>query len=151
MKNTYDVWILYDDNILWHWKGDHWDVFRYPNGIHLYEVLGYINPNVIHIHQLSRDLDELNTLLVTKSRVVITIHDLYYICPHFFMTECMGTSFCHPSRCSEIWRNNMSRLLNKCNAIVCPSSAMRDMISFYYPNIEGKCIVIEHGVESVFK
>lgn len=149
VKDNYDTWILYDDHILWHWKGDHWDVFRYK-GMHLYEVLGYINPSVIHVHQLSRDLDELNTLLTSKSMIIVTIHDLYYVCPHFYMTECLGTKFCHPSSCSETWRQNMSRLLNKCCAIVCPSTAMRDILTFYYPEIEDKCVVIEHGIERTF-
>lgn len=152
MRDEYDVWILYDDNILWHWEGGKWKVIRYFD-ISLDYVIWLMRPHVIHIHQLSRTLHEIDTLLnpmYKNAKLIITIHDLYVICPHFFMTECMGTKFCHPSRCSETWRYIMNRLLLTCDIIVCPSSAMRDMISFYYPDVESKCIIIEHGVENVF-
>jgi hypothetical protein len=142
--NNYEMWLFRSKRWIWHvYKGNR-SVFRYPENMNLLDVINFINPDIIHIHQLSETLWELPH--VPWEKCIVTTHDVYYMCPKYFMTECMGTRFCHPSLCSKEWREKMHYILRTCKKVICPSTAMKDIILFYYPDIEEKIVIIEHGI-----
>jgi glycosyltransferase involved in cell wall biosynthesis len=144
LKTNYAIWIIRKNRWIYHINGSNRSIFRYPETMTLSEVISEINPSVIHIHQLSETLWEIPHIPLDKC--VITLHDVYYVCPHYFMTECLGTRFCHPSLCSKEWREQMHSILQQCKCIIAPSTAIKEIILFYYPDIEEKIIIIEHGI-----
>ncbi|MFA5760403.1 MAG: glycosyltransferase family 4 protein [Dehalococcoidales bacterium] len=145
MKDTYDVWVFTNDNFVTHYDGNKKIIFKHD--LDLNSAIRCVNPDIIHVHQLSKTLWEIPFIEWEKS--IITIHDMYYVCPYFFMTECMNDKFCHPSLCNIEWRNEMHGILVRCKSIICPSVAMKDLLLFYYPDIENKITIIEHGINKL--
>ncbi len=133
----YDTWLLSENNYILHNRN------KFRTNLSVYEIIQKINPSIIHVHQLSKDLEEID--IIPWEKTIITMHDFYYVCPYFFMTSCFG-KFCHPSNCSEEWRKRMHDILIKCKLIIVPSVAVRDIISIYYPDIVDKIKIIEHGI-----
>jgi hypothetical protein len=133
----YDIWIVMGNDIIWH------NGIKFRTSLDFKDILKKINPDIIHVHQLSRDLHEIYKLPMDKT--IVTAHDLYYVCPNFFMMECLNGEFCHPSYCNKEWREKMHYLLKNCRKIVCPSIAVKELLMFYHDDIEENIIVVEHG------
>lgn len=120
--------------------------------------------HVHHIHGLSFDIfDAAKDLDVP---VVLSMHDYYYICPNVTLVNdkaeyCNG--YCDTSNCVnclkekahiyasedylEEWRSNCDHVFDICQKIVVPSESTKQIYLQYYPRLENKITVIEHGKE----
>lgn len=159
ISDNYNVWILSEDSWIYNISNNkikkfNYNIYKYSYNYNykckyrysLKDIITLINPDIIHVHQFSKNLDEVSDLDLSKC--VITLHDLFMVCPHFFMVECFD-KFCHPSLCSKEWRQKCKHILMNCKYIICPSSAIESLITFYYPDeeIKNKIMVIEHGID----
>ena len=120
--------------------------------------------HVHHVHGLSFDIFDVAKEL--EIPVVLTMHDYYYVCPNVKLVNttnehCKG--YQEASDCEAClkknagihvsenylngWRENARRIFAKCDKLVVPSQAAKDVYLQYYPELDEKIIVIEHGLE----
>lgn len=123
--------------------------------------------NLLHVHHvygLSFDIFDVAKQLGVP--VYLTMHDYYFICPSVKLTNtekqyCQG--ICNHTECAnclkknarihvseqylERWRNTCREAFAKCEKLIVPSNAAREIYLSHYPELENKLIVIEHGLE----
>lgn len=123
--------------------------------------------NVLHVHHtygLSFDIFHVAEELGIPT--ILTMHDYYYICPTIKLVN-LDKQYCNgyydETNCVDClkknagihtadnylteWRENCSMIFKKCEQLIVPSDAARDVYVKYYPELEDKILVIEHGLE----
>lgn len=130
-------------------------------------ILEGFNIDLVHIHHtLLTSLDIFNEASKRNIPIVYSVHDFYSICPNQVLTEtngesCIGKSNLQCERCLnatrgvyegigflEKWRLEYAQKLDLCKLIVAPSEAAKKIFCQYYPSLENKLVIIEHGVEN---
>jgi len=120
--------------------------------------------HIHHVHGLSFDIFEVAKALEVP--MILTMHDYYYICPNVKlvntdMQHCNGS--CDASDCENCltknagiytsknylakWRENAKCVLMGCDKLIVPSEAAKEVYSEYYPEVQDKIQVIEHGLK----
>lgn len=127
--------------------------------------------DIVHIHHLifhSFDLPKLCSELGIP--VILSIHDLYFICPAYTLLDgdykfCAGE--CNNSKSDKNcfmpmdgltniknmksfvseWRNSVFQMFSNINCFISPSEFIKDIILKNYDLSEDKIILIEHGID----
>lgn len=117
--------------------------------------------DIVHVHHfLFQTFDVVDIAKKYKSYCVVTLHDLYLLCPSINMVN--KGKFCskiNPEECAECfaekhkitenvlenWRRNVYEMLKKFDKIIVPSENTKKLFLATYANL--KIDVIEHGVE----
>nr|WP_300998939.1 glycosyltransferase [Methanoculleus sp.] len=131
----------------------------------LLDIIDTFKINLIHIHHLIGHSFDINT--VAKRRgipLLYTVHDYYSVCPNINLLDC-NFELCLGDNSIEKcdvclkkskgldpgfikkWRSHFDDFFESCEAIVCPSQSVSEILSMYYPNVRGKMTVIEHGID----
>lgn len=122
--------------------------------------------DLIHIHHTMGLTLELYYMASELSiPVFVTLHDYYYICPTLQLIDrekkiCIGED--NQEKCRkcmkdyygvyegvsfiEKWRKEHGKVLKLCSKIIVPSKSAAAIILQYYPDIESKIVIIEHGI-----
>lgn len=122
--------------------------------------------DLVHVHHtMSTSLDIFNEASKRNIPVVYSVHDFYSICPNQMLTErggdvCIGRSNLQCEKCLnetrdvyegtkflEKWRNENRQSLDLCKIIFAPSKSAKNIMCQYYPEIKGKLVLIEHGID----
>jgi len=119
-------------------------------------------PNLIHIHHtINSSFDIFEVANNVKVPTVYTVHDYYAVCPNYNLINSETNEFCDiptdHSICESCltkkfgsdnfslkkWRNDISRLIQKCDIVVYPSESAKSIFRrVYAPKKE---VVIPHG------
>lgn len=119
----------------------------------------------IHIHHT--DTLSLEMFYAAEERtipIITTLHDYYFICPNVKMLDykdhlCIGKenlttckmclkeslNICEKVDYLSIWRKKSKEVLQKSVQIVVPSQSAKEIIGMYFPELQEKICVIEHG------
>lgn len=121
--------------------------------------------DLVHIHHtLNLSLELFYQAKEREIPIVFTFHDYYYVCPTIKLlnsnnqfckdisTESMCKS-CLKKRCGiyseldflKIWRREHLRALEMTDLLITPSNSAKEMLGYYFPSLESKIKVIEHG------
>lgn len=120
--------------------------------------------HVHHVYNLSFDIFDIAQEL--KVPYVMTVHDYYYICPTIKLNNC-NEEICSAERetklcaqCLETkcqiasrvdfikkWREVTKEALDGAQNVIFPSEEAKNIFSIYYPETEGKYMVIGHGLD----
>ncbi|RQD83847.1 glycosyltransferase, partial [Methanosalsum natronophilum] len=119
--------------------------------------------SLVHIHHLlGHTMDVFSVAKEFDIPVIFTAHDFFAVCPRINLLN-ERSNFCHetnnykdcgvclhktlqvPESYINEWRNQFLMAFELCDHIIAPSKSTIDIISDYYPNINDKSIVIEHG------
>ena len=150
-------------------ESDKFQVFRNPMFEKLYaKILDSLCINLVHIHHtLNLSLELFYQANERKIPIVFSFHDYYYVCPTIRLlnqnnkfcfkqeTEEMCKS-CLKQRCGiyqeidflKIWRRENLKVLNMADALIAPCNSVKEIVTCYFPTIESKIQVIEHGSDS---
>jgi len=142
------------------------DRFTIHNGEYkniLEKVLNTFQINIIHIHHLiGHTFDIFDVAKEHNIPLLFTIHDYYAICPRINLLD-ENNIYCHHNnnmdKCSlclskslnlsykfiNQWRSHCTKAFDKCDEIIVPTQSVIKILSKYYPNINNKSHVIEHG------
>lgn len=130
-------------------------------------ILQAFSIDIVHIHhtfklslELYYEAKKLNIPIITS------IHDYYYVCPTLKLLNhdkelCIGKedtemcSVCLNNRFGfskninfiKEWRAKTLEVLELCDYIITPSNNARKNFSFYYPQLDNKILVVEHGMD----
>lgn len=129
-------------------------------------ILEGFDIDLVHVHHtMSTSLDIFAEANKRKIPVIYSVHDFYCVCPNQTLTNnnsesCIGRKNLVCRECLntargvyegidflEKWRMEYRRHLNCCRLIIAPSESVKRIINQYYPEIDGKIMVIEHGIE----
>lgn len=120
--------------------------------------------HVHHVHGLSFDIFDIAKELDIP--MILTMHDYYYICPNVKLVntdDVYCNVNCNEEKCAVClqknagiyvteeylveWRENCRNALEKCKKLIVPSQAAKAVYLQYYPELDEKIEVIEHGLE----
>jgi glycosyltransferase involved in cell wall biosynthesis len=126
------------------------------------QYLEELNPDIIHFHAMQEI--GVNLIKLTKERrvrTILTMHDWWWICPRFFMTN--GTSKCNQLiintdkckdclECTEeflIKRNlYLEQILSQyVDKIICVSNYLKKFIVSNFPSLRSKISTIENPIK----
>ncbi len=122
----------------------------------------------VHIHHLctlSFDVVEIANEMGVP--VLFTLHDFFMICPSEKLlddrfvyisrendTEYAWTKYLEKEKniykkidYIKIWREKCHSILNCCDLLILPNDSAREVFASYYPDLDSKMKVIEHGYE----
>ena len=136
--------------------------------IMLQEIIDKLNINCVHIHHLKGHyFDAINVSKKNKLKVILTLHDYYFICPtinklYLDKQYCNNPSndkcsVCLNSRYNTIerglhfinrWKTICNEELKKCDLLIAPSDAAKNEILKTYNDL--KIETIEHGIDACF-
>lgn len=123
--------------------------------------------NMLHVHHVyGLSFDIFDVAKELNIPTVLTMHDYYYICPNVKLVNAEGVhcdGYCSEEKCAIClkknagiyvsenylleWRNNCRRVFAKCEKLIVPSQAAKEVYLQYYPELDEKIVVIEHGLE----
>lgn len=133
-----------------------------------YMLLQVFRIQIVHVHHtLGLSLEIFYAAKALGIPIQTTLHDYYYLCPNIKMLDYTG-ALCLNSenreRCGSClrnthrilemtdyipnWRQENEKALKLCQKIVVPSASMQQIIVHYYPELEEKIMIIEHGTET---
>lgn len=149
----------------------HKDLFNHPRNPKLYELfdnlLRAFKIDVLHVHHtVGLGFDMVYAAHELDIPVVLTMHDYYYVCPNVKLVNTEG-QYCNGyndiDSCDKClkeksgiyigyeflkrWRKSCSDMIEMCNEIIVPSDAAKKVVCSYYPKLNNKIKVIEHGTE----
>ncbi|MBE6161601.1 MAG: glycosyltransferase [Firmicutes bacterium] len=128
----------------------------------LEDVIEGFRINTIHIHHMiSHYFDIIDVAKMHNIKSIITLHDLYALCPTINMLYKME-EYCIPlkdKKCDECihmktslrnnivpsWQEEWNKFLQKFDRVIVPSENTKKIINGYYKNVDIE--VIEHGIE----
>ncbi|MEI3394911.1 MAG: glycosyltransferase [Clostridia bacterium] len=119
--------------------------------------------DILHVHHfLFQTFDAIDIAKEKNIYSIITLHDLYMICPSINMvyvdkyceydekkdcSKCLKARYGVNSNILENWRNTCKNILEKFDKIIVPSENTKKIFEKTYPEI--KIEVVEHGVEVI--
>lgn len=122
---------------------------------------------LVHVHHtMSTSVDIFVEAHKRKIPIIYSIHDFYCVCPNQTLTKingeiCIGQENLECKECLNTtravydgacflrkWRTEYRQKLGFCKLIAVPSESVKRIINLYYPDINEKIVVIEHGVEN---
>ena len=132
----------------------------------LSQILTAFAIDIVHVHHmLWMTLDIFSEAEKLGIPIIYTAHDYYSICPVLTMVnmqESVCTETLSKEECTEclscrkgiskdikyidLWREEFSYGLQKCEKIIAPSKSVRNALIRYYPLLEDKIQVINHGI-----
>jgi len=139
----------------------------------LKDIIQIFNIDIIHIqHMMGHYFDILNILSEKKNALLITLHDLYSVCPRVSKVSYENEYCVHPNeeKCSYclskngdmfidskfkktenigVWKKLWNRLFSYADRVIVPSEAERELIIAEYKHLN--IDIIEHGIEIVKK
>lgn len=129
------------------------------------DILDIFQIEKVHIHHTDTlSLEMFYAAEERKIPIITTLHDYYFVCPNVKMLDhneqlCIGKE--NPATCElclktnlnicekvdylNIWRRKNREVLQKSAQIVVPSQSAREIIGTYFPELQEKICVIEHG------
>lgn len=125
----------------------------------------------IHIHHTDTlSLEMFYAAEERKIPVITTLHDYYFACPNVKMLDykeqiCIGKenqatcekclrenlNICSKVNYLAIWRRKNREVLQKSVQIVVPAQSAKEIILSYFPELENKICVIEHGSDKFYE
>ena len=154
------------------WKKSRWSLKEIYNeefrNIYLQIIIG-LNIDMIHIQHLIGHTFDLPIVAKTLGiPTILSFHDFYYICPSIHLLNhnnhyCGGNCTNDKLQCYiytdkifneipilkdyvDIWRKEVSNLIDNCTAFTAPSKSTKDIYISIYPQLKNKPFqVIEHG------
>lgn len=124
--------------------------------------------NIVHVHHLNKmSFDVFDVARSLNIPILFTLHDFYFICPTIKLLDdkermCVGKD--SAEKCNlclqkqmqflptlnyiSVWRSKCELYLKMVDTIVVPSNSAKEILIQYYPNLNSKTIVIEHGYET---
>ena len=119
--------------------------------------------DILHVHHfLFQTFDAIDIAKERKIYSIITLHDLYMVCPSINMVyvdkyceydnkkdclKCLNSRYGVNSNILENWRNTCKKVLEKFDKIIVPSENTKKIFEKTYPKINIE--VVEHGVEVI--
>lgn len=129
----------------------------------LENIIDTFRVNFIHVHHLiGHTLDVFELAEERQIPIIFTVHDYYVVCPRINLLDGKNR-YCHEinniNTCStciketlhlsndfiKIWRNRFEDAINKTDMIIAPNNSVFEILRKYYPTIDLKRLVIEHG------
>lgn len=129
-------------------------------------IINAFEIDIVHVHHTySLSLDVYYIASKHKIPLFVTLHDYYYVCPTIKLINNQG-KFCSKNiHCStqctkclaeqceysetvdiiEMWRDENEKALQLCNAIIVPTESAKETILEFFPSLEKRMRVIEHG------
>ena len=118
--------------------------------------------DLIHVHHLiGHTLDVFRISAGLEVPIVFTVHDFFCICPKINLLNekwqycnlpevptcnfCLSKSCRYPENYIKSWRSSFQKEFDICNCIIAPSNSAIEIICRYFPEVESKSLVIEHG------
>lgn len=125
--------------------------------------------DLVHVHHTyGMSFDVFDVAKELGIPVILTLHDFYFICPTVKMMDekgelcigdvdadrckkCLKNQFGYTERIDgiNIWRAKCTDYLESVQKIIVPSQSAKNIMEMYYPSIEEKVQVIEHGYDSI--
>lgn len=132
-------------------------------------IIRVFSIGLVHVHHVfGLSLDIFTVAAEYQVPLTLTLHDYYYICPTIKLFThdekvCEGTvqqeycKECMFRNCEivstvdylEKWRKNMKKIFSLCDKVYTPSERAKKIYLQYYPELEYKIQVIEHGLDRV--
>lgn len=132
-------------------------------------ILNAFSIDMVHVHHvLGMSLEMYYAAKELEIPVITTIHDYYMVCPSEKLLDAEGRVCCNgesAERCAsclkkkeqiadtmgylKIWRARNLEVLEDSKKIIVPSYHTAKMIATYYPELEQKIEVVEHGSEEL--
>ena len=119
--------------------------------------------DILHVHHfLFQSFDAIDVAKEKNVYAIITLHDLYMICPSINMVyidkyckyddrkdckKCLHSRYGVNSDILSNWQNTCKKILNKFDKIIVPSENTKKLFLEVYPNL--KIEVVEHGVDLI--
>ncbi|MCI9592476.1 MAG: glycosyltransferase [Lachnospiraceae bacterium] len=121
--------------------------------------------DLVHIHHtLDLSLELFYQAKKRRIPIVFTFHDYYYVCPTIKLLNHNNqfcTDICTESICKDclkkregiypnidflkIWRREHLQVLEMADLLITPSNSAKKILGHYFPSLESKIQVIEHG------
>ena len=151
------------------------EIANYKTDIHYYGQITYTNNtykeilenifdcfkiDILHVHHfLFQTFDAIDVAKERNIYSIITLHDLYMICPSINMVyrdkyceyddkkdcfKCLNIRYGVNSNILNNWQRTCSNVLNKFDKIIVPSENTKKLFNNVYKNLEIE--VVEHGV-----
>jgi glycosyltransferase involved in cell wall biosynthesis len=148
-------------------NGYRWNISNFyskANNRFLGKLLIELQIDIIHIqHLIAHSLDIFDVAEERKIPVILTIHDYYLICPRIYLVNqndnyctnydnfgqcniCLSEMGLKDGFCIE-WRQQFSKILNKCAYVIAPSGSVFEKLAGYYSIKSKNMRIIEHGVD----
>lgn len=128
-------------------------------------ILSAFHIDFIHVHHVSNtSLDIFYVAEEYDIPLAFTFHDYCFVCPSVFIRmEKMDDGCCigRETDCKDcinkcmgitdridyidLWRKKCKEVLDICKIVFVPDKSVQDVLLTYYPSIEGKLEIIEHG------
>ena len=129
-------------------------------------VLTAFSIDIVHVHHISGLSFDIIT--VTKElgiRLILTLHDYYYVCPGVKLLE-NGSTYCHGQGkdCAGCmhnqlgyapgvdllprWQETCRQMLQQCDVLIAPSHAAKEVYASVYPELAERIRVIYHGMDA---
>lgn len=143
------------------------ELYNYEYRKLMEKVFKIINVDFVHIHHMMRHYFDIIDIIKEKNiPYVVTLHDLYMICPTFNMLEkdeeyCGENPNCDCTSCLKItknmetniipkWRELAYSVLKDAKKVITPTESTKVIAQKYFPNLD--MMAIEHGVDqTVYK
>lgn len=128
-------------------------------------ILSAFHINLVHVHHvISMSFDIFYVAQKYNIPIVFTFHDLLFVCPSIMARmEILNDDCCIGKNCDcgeclnkcmgitdkidyiNIWRKKCAEVLKMCKAVIIPDEGVSSIILSYYPFLEDKLQIIEHG------
>lgn len=139
-----------------------------------FDTIKNLEIDFIHIrHLFKHSFDILNIAKLLNIPVIMSFHDFYYICPTIYLLNsdgvyCGGRCRKCDTKClistqhikisssmynwvTNIWRKEMQMIFKDINAFVTTSEYTKQVYLEYYPELENRFHIIEHGRNFPYK
>lgn len=131
------------------------------------QILELFRIDLIHIHHVvGLTLELYYAGKDAGIPIITTLHDFYYICPSIKMLD-ISNKLClyedNRERCADclqkrknimpsldyirMWRHEHLQVLKLSHTIIVPSESTKEIVLHYYPEVNGKIVVIGHGLK----
>ena len=144
-----------------------YNVYYDPTHEKIYElILRSFAIELVHVHHtMWMPLNIYDAADKMGIPIIVSLHDYYYVCPQLVMlrpngelctqetcrTDCQEClkqkKIMEPEKYIEKWHLKHKEALDKCQKIIFPSQYAKRVVLDFYPTIENRTMVIEHGIK----
>lgn len=157
-QKQFDFWVgSAQENVVFYDKR-HEDLYK--------NILKFLDIQIVHIHHIMwMTLDIFYVAHSYHIPIILSIHDYYFVCPVLKMIN-LENQLCtkgvcenHCEQCLKSnkniidgksyirkWRKECGKAMDMCAKIIFPSNNTLQAVQEFYPQIDGKSRVIEHGL-----